>query len=1188
MPRISCAESYPPTGAAFGTKSLILTAMWFGQSDGPGVEVPDELISALAEGRLVLFVGAGASVNSPSDLPTFQELTKRLCEESHEPPPVDSAPLDKVLGDLKLKGVDVHQRAKDIIGHPGSKPNELHRAIAGLASAKNPRIVTTNYDRHLSACLESQLEGSFDEYPSLAFPQREDFTGIVYLHGSVKEPARHLVVTDADFGKAYLEAPWTAAQFLSGVFRRSTVLFIGYSHDDTLMEYLARSLPADETSRFALCCLEEAESDLWQKRGIEPINYGDHEALPELLRKWAERSRMGILDHRRRVETILRGVPPLSREDESYLQEAVSIPERLRFFTESARGVEWLRWAENLPDFKSIFDPQAQLQPSDLWIKWFVEHHAMGDDPKLRQEALSVFLRHGGRFSNGLWDEVAMLCRKPLQDGGDAARDAKRWLPLLIQHVPMGGSQRLEWLLDDLNAERDQHAMLLLLDKLLEPQPTRSRYTYLGEEARLEPSLEGPIWILSNYWSNSLRPNLSDEMLASSVAVILDRHLRAAHMIAASNDDTKREWAGLSYSRSAIEDHEQDKASRHERIGLLVDMARDTMETLLQHHPDRAENYMRSWDETQMPVLRRLAIHGWAERQDVAADEKVAKLCSSDWVSDGLLIHEAMRLAAVALPKASPERIDNLVEHVEAGLQEGDEYSERRVYDWLAWIVQHASGHTSAEQALAAIQARHPEWAPSEHPDFLSWGWSETVAPPNLGSPEDLHQRIEDDPAEAVRHLLSFPRNEDAQWDEPRWWDALDWLRNTLEEYPTDGVSIIDLLIGEPAPDDIYAGEEIAKIVLGVWTKSDLDTSLCQAISERLLDIWATGNGRWETNSETWGDDASPLNRAINHWSGDFAEVVLQLAKREYRTAGENWAGLPNHLSRPMELMANGSDYSSNLAQVVLASRLGFLFAIDDQWCRDTVLILLDPDIDGARAIRCWDGYLMGGIGPPKLLETGLLNLYIAMAQHLGAGSENCNWLYAQRLAVVALFSGINPIEHGWLDGFTAAASGECRVEWIRQISYALPDLSSREADAQWDSWMRDYWRNRLDSKPRALADDEATTLADWTVSLGSRFPEAVDLACKHRASIARHSMAVIELLHPNDQPERIDHLEEHPEHTARLLTHLLSNTETTSYQRQTLTSSSLDEMIPGLISRLDQELAHPLEEQAARLSIHI
>ncbi len=1188
MPKISCAESCPRVGAVFGTQSPILTAMWFGLSDDRGVEVPDKLISAHSDGRLVLFVGAGASVNSPSGLPMFQGLAERLCEESQEPPPVHGVALDKVLGDLERKGVDVHQRVKDIIRNPGSEPNDLHRAIAGLASAEKHRIVTTNYDRHLSTCLKEHLGDGFNEYPSLEFPQRDGFTGIVYLHGSVKEPAEHLVVTDADFGKAYLEAQWTAAQFLSGVFRSSTVLFIGYSHDDTLMEYLARSLPAEETSRFALCCQEEAESDLWQQRGIEPISYGTHEALPELLRKWAERVRMGILDHRQRVEDILRGVPPLSREDESYLQDSVKTPERLRFFTESARGAAWLRWAADLPDFQRIFDPRAELQSNDLWIKWFVEHYAMGDNPELRQEAFSIFLRHGGRFGPGLWTEVAWSAGRPLKDGGDAARDAKRWLSLLIQHIPEGGKQRLEWLLDDLGPERDRNAMLLLLDKLLEPQLSWSLYAYFEEEARLEPSLDGDSWFLWNYWSNSLRPNLSDETLASSVAVILDRHLRAAHMIAASNGDTNREWVGLSYSRSAVEDHEQDKALRHERIGLLIDMARDTMEALLNHRPEIAEHYMRSWDNTQMPVLRRLAIHGWAERQDVTADEKIAKLSSSDWVSDGLLRHEAMRLAAVALPEASPEQIDSLVEQVEAGLQEGDERSEWRAYVWLGWIAQHAPSATAAEQALSIIQARYPEWAPSEHPDFLSWGWSETPAPPTLGSPEELHQRIEDDPAEAVRHLLSFPKNEDAQWDEPRRWDALGWLQATLESYPADGIKIIDVLTDMDAPDDPPACEELAKAAFGAWTKSDLDDALSQAATERLPAIWATGTARWTRDTGITESSSGPLNHAINRWAGYLANVVLGLVHREYQVAGEGWTGLTGPTKAVMEAMADGSNQASHHAQVVLASRLGFLFTIDEQWCRGTVLPLVDPNIDLDRAIRCWDGYLMGGIGPARLLESDLLPHYAAMAQHLGAGSENYNRLYAQRLAEVALFCGINPMEHGWLDRFTAAASGEGRVEWIRCVSSALSRLSSSDANAQWDSWMRDYWRNRLESKPRDLTDEEATALADWTVSLGNRFSEAVDLACKHRASVAKHSRVIISLSHPNDQPERIDHLEEHPEHTALLLTNLLSNTETTSFQRQALEGKALSEMIPDLLSRVDPEEAHLLREQAVRLGIHV
>lgn len=60
--------------------------MWFGLSGGQEVEVPGELVSAHAEGRLVLFVGAGASIGPPSGLPTFRKLAETLCEEKTNSP----------------------------------------------------------------------------------------------------------------------------------------------------------------------------------------------------------------------------------------------------------------------------------------------------------------------------------------------------------------------------------------------------------------------------------------------------------------------------------------------------------------------------------------------------------------------------------------------------------------------------------------------------------------------------------------------------------------------------------------------------------------------------------------------------------------------------------------------------------------------------------------------------------------------------------------------------------------------------------------------------------------------------------------------------------------------------------------------------------------------------------------------
>ena len=113
--------------------------------------------------------------------------------------------------------MDVHQRVADLIGAASSRPNELHRAIAALAaSGPQVRIVTTNYDLHLSEELTATGR-TFTEEVGPALPLGGDLTGVVYLHGRLGRPTSQPVVTDADFGQAYLRDAW-AARFLERMF----------------------------------------------------------------------------------------------------------------------------------------------------------------------------------------------------------------------------------------------------------------------------------------------------------------------------------------------------------------------------------------------------------------------------------------------------------------------------------------------------------------------------------------------------------------------------------------------------------------------------------------------------------------------------------------------------------------------------------------------------------------------------------------------------------------------------------------------------------------------------------------------------------------------------------------------------------------------------------------------------------
>ena len=1089
----------------------------------------------------------------------------------------------------------------------------------------------------------------------MAFPQREDFTGIVYLHGSIKEPPEHLVVTDADFGAVYLDALWTAAQFLSRVFRSSTVLFVGYSHQDTLMKYLARALPSD-TDRFAFCVDDPSEIDRWRSLGIEPVVCTGHEDLPKLIQKWDKRCRMGMLDHDRRVKSIVQDSPPLTLEDESYMQEIVGSAERQRLFTENARGIEWLKWVMQQPSFQRIFDSKAEWEESDHLARWFAEHCATSLDQRARDGALSALWKCGGRFSPNLWFELTVYVARDLKLGGGSAagqsveaeagkeielarrRDARRWVPLLIQRRPAGGKNHLWRLLDSCAPSANCHEVLLLLNCLLEPEAIQTdAYTHFATRRPvLEAGLGGAdcdVGLLEHtvrsYWDERLQlACAADVELAVAIADIACRHLIGAQRVVAAGG-RENGLKMLSLRRSAIERHEQD-IDLDEGIGLLIDMARDSLDVLLEHHPAQTQHFLALLAESSAPLLRRLAIHGWSERADVTSDEKIDWLMETGWMLDVEVRHESLRLLANTVSGASPETVGALIEQVEAGVPEPQEpveddlaireaIAQGVIYEFLEWIARHAPESEIAEQAYSQSQANHPERRPSRHPDFPIWAGKGERIPPPEANPDALYQELKSDPLGTIAELVSwyqpatdgsgqpddgspatlsdrlFPdwRSTASSRGVPGWDNAQQQLLAVIEDHPDAGIGVLDVLTGPDAPNDRAAAQILAQTVLMAWTSAEIDGGLCNDITGRLSGIWETGAAEWGMGSGISGSGVSWLDHAFNHWADQIAQIVLRLVDVECRRDG--WAGLSGPLRDVAETMLAGSDYPSKLAEVVLVAKVRFFFAVDEQWCSDKVLPLLNPSADEDRAVRCWDSYLFaGGGGIAKMLEAGLLDLYMGMVPHFNQHlSDRNSWWFYKHLASIALFSGLDPMAHSWLSRFTADSDIEGRVRWIQMVTEFLSELPCEAVDAQWDAWMREYWERRLESTPRAMTNREAACLSGWSVYLQDRFPEAVDLACQHEAPLdclPDPPRPIMQLSRGSENirdgdGERADQLEAHPEQAAKLITHMLAGTEAL-VSLGALQRFELDTLIPKLVTRLDSKQAVSLREQAMRLGI--
>jgi len=1120
------------------------------------VNFPKCVIDAHRDDALVFFVGAGASFNAPSSLPDFKTLAERIAKDSLAPvEESDLAHPEILLGRIDDGNVDVHARVASLLGDGPSQPNRLHRAIIDLCGqAPRVRVVTTNYDRHLTTVLLNE-HVAVPEFAGPALPMGDDFEGLVYLHGTLTQAPRHLVVTDKDFGRAYLRDAW-AARFLERMFSKYVVLFIGYSYGDVVMRYLARALgPA--SGRYILTSIPDASD--WRSLGITPIGYGgadSHQALVDAVEGWAELASMGLLEHRQRIARLVAAPPSQIPEEESYLEGLLANEITVRLFTELARGKEWLSWASSKPEFQQLFDPMAAwTESTDALAHWFAAHFVA--DPELTSEALAVLQLAGGRLSRAGWSAIGQRFHII---GSPRPPELQPWLTVLISTASDNDLVWIDYALTKSTWPEDRQIALRMLDFLTEPR-LQLRPSF-GSDARprFELRMRGDGRLLREAWQRVFTPNLTD--CAVSVLAIVDGHLRSAHRQLIVAGEATPAWDSTSFRRSAIEEHPQD-AHRGD-IDALIDAARDCIEHLLGDGDDTAITNLTLWANSDVPLLRRIAVHGWKFRSDVQPTAKIRWILDRNLLFDSQLRHEVFELIETALPDCDANTTTCLVNEAVIGPSNIENPRSRayEIFNALAWIAKNAPASKSARRALKQCQANHPDFAVRDFPDLLSimsFGFVEPSPPMTL---KELHTAIGNDASEAVATLLTF-ESVQAPFHGPTWDDAKAVLAESVRNHPADGFAVLAAVNGH--------NHGIVRSVVRGWSCAHLSPDEAASVIECLgtLDIgtitddlsrlfgdggqnesaptnWHSIDGARKLATKLWTslpsivpehDPDDWLSQAINRPAGRLALFWLHAIAEEWKAASENWSGIPSDILIALDRILAGSDHNSKLAEVVIASQLHFFFNADQNWTTTHVTPLLDWS-NVERATRTWQGYLVWGRWNNRLLSAGLLDQYLIAAMHIASFGEEEQRQLASHLATIAIFGEIDPST--WLPRFTSNASVATRCEWIDNVSWRLAELDDVTVEHQWNRWMRNYWQDRSDSIPTDLHPDEATALVGWISNLTDSFEVAARFAMTRPARIRNH-FNMDELL-PTVVVDRF------PQTVAELLAHLLTSTKPPFY----------------------------------------
>ena len=348
-----------------------------------GPSIPDELLTARDQGRVVFFCGAGVS-QAKAGLPDFLRLaetvTKKLGVSGDSPVLKLLAAAREIESQVGVSGLLTADRIFGLLEGDflirnieaavayALKPADgldlfAHETLLDLATTKEGkvRLVTTNFDRLFDECgrnLHSWLP------PRLPEPARpSEMNGIVYLHGRVTADytgaeGDGFVLSSSDFGRAYLSDGW-ATSFFRDIINHYVVIFVGYTADDSPVNYLLEALNKKKGKLENVYAFQagnaENASSRWLHKGVKAIHYnelGGHRALWSTLEAWARRARDPDRWYAEIIDRARKGPKWFLPYERGQVAHIVSTVEGMRRFLQGDQPppAEWL----------CVFDPRTR------------------------------------------------------------------------------------------------------------------------------------------------------------------------------------------------------------------------------------------------------------------------------------------------------------------------------------------------------------------------------------------------------------------------------------------------------------------------------------------------------------------------------------------------------------------------------------------------------------------------------------------------------------------------------------------------------------------------------------------------------------------------------------------------------------------------------------------------------------
>lgn len=1043
------------------------------------VDYPEKIIEAIKNNKLVIFAGAGVSMSAPTKLPNFSKLTEDVGKEVHDYKNEDETD-DQYLGRLKNEGYDVNKIVCEIINKDNPQPNHCHKTLLGLFKNSDIRIVTTNFDIMFEKTLKNEdKETKTYSYPAL--PYGDNFTGIIHLHGDDKNP-KDIIVTDSDFGEAYMLRGKVSA-FLKELFESDyVVLFIGYSYNDIVMRYFTRALP-DLSGEKRFIFANESEKSTFKSLGFTSIIY-ETKKFDQIYDSLNDLSNLILKDENEwslRIVDIVNQNPDKNNEEFSYeIKEILgNIHYNNKFFDILDENEKWANYLFEEGYFDNIFSLEKYKDFDNARINWLINKVLMNNtelfikfcyqkDFVLNynfQRNIVDIIRNG----NLDIDKVRILLNMLNFESLDCF-DLENLLQTCYEYLPKLGYEASQIFAECINFDLTRESV---------------SYEKIDFKFKLQDSRMLDMWGIYKNFGNRFYPDILNEVASKLQKITKFKNI-----------EVKVEELTF-YSFYDLENKEFSN-ERDEFMYILSKL-------LVNLNEEYKGIWINRYIADDLPILKRTAIFLLANSIKYSAEEKIkilkennVNILASEYREDLFVVYSSI------FPILSPSEKKKFLDEVMNEKLDEKLFDERscnyQKYNLLMWLKDYDS-YPYIDTCINKIVQVYSDFQSRKYPHKLIWPievkWEDAILP---YSEKELINNLED----LFKELLEYSGDGFTKASRSE-------LINEIEKISAKNSNFRDRLIellldGEHYGNDLWQGVIISLANLDISNDSFekvYDTILTREILEKytnelsksinsFLDkqeklskelinyIFGKLKILWDYSSNYDSNSSDYMTRALNSSKGNIALSTMSLIK---------------FLNKENKLKELDFEYKEFLEEmllpeadslVVILGEATLLYYVDSKWAVKNIFDKFNSENSKIFNIA-WTGFLFQSyltqevaMKMEKSFEKAIKNINLFESDDIKRS------ILDRYITIMISITGDSVINY--TNNIFKNVSEDLFRRFYIQLGKYIKGLNSAGKKEIFDRWILDFLKRRTKNLPTQLQDLEKNYILEFILE----FPDQV------------------------------------------------------------------------------------------------